>query len=487
MGSINLFGRSLAWGRSVERDYLGSTSRRPGRRMLDGGVQANEDLYRGLYHGTAKGWQFASPLCYIPINVLTVMMGYPTPEADEGPYKDATQAALTYIMDELSTRVIPTHRGSLITGNAWRWPTFNAKLSDSKGNPGAIALDALPDSIVCDILQDVQSGRIISILTDELIRLKTGENQIMITERKRRYDMDRVTTKWLGPRPALAEDSIVLNVAQMLPENFANEPNEGEVRGHSQFERVLRTFKDYHDLAFRKSETLAKFVPKLIQEVDNCATWRTENHLESDEDFLAFDPASADFILSRTGNKSEYLFLPADATASIEKAMETDYILVVEGSGIPELFWGPLATGNHASTDSDILLATEFAKSKQGELGPHWYNVFVGALRQLSIARGEQYGDFKVKWGRFSMVSPEVRSKMLLSWAQAASAFVNSGSCTKEQLFAMWQDLYPDYSAMKPEEFIAGINDMALFKQLLGETFGAGMEDTLAGATGGTK
>jgi hypothetical protein len=482
-GFIEHTGKFMSW-RFGAKDNLGTMPQRPGRRIMDGGVQANEELYRGLYHGTAKGWQFASPLCYIPINVLTIMMGYPTPVADEGPQKDATQAALNYIMSELSTRVVSTHRGSLITGNAWRWPVFNSRLADSQGNLGAIGLDALPDAVVCDVLLDVQSGRTVSVLTDEYIRLKTGENKFLDTERKRRYDHDRVSTRWYGQRPAGVEDGVMLNVAEMLPENFATDADEGEIRGHGKFERPLRVLKDYHDLAFRKAETLSRFKVKQVQTVADPSTWRKENGLETDQAFAEFDAASADLILNRMNETTKYEFLSADATAAIEKAMETDFYLIVEATGMPELFWGPLATGNHASTDSDILLATEFAKSTQDEFGPHWFNILQGALRLMSIARGDRYGSFRVKWNKFSMVSPEVKSKILLAWAQAASTFINSGSCTKQQLYAMWCDLYSEYAAGTFEEFSAGMDDMGAFKQFLGEQFGAGMEDRLAGSGG---
>jgi hypothetical protein len=466
--SEHRFGK-FSWKWGEEHDEPTRThARRPSARDMTSDLTANEAMLRGLYHGTWKGLQFASPLCFTPVNLLVQFMGYPTPIAEDN--DTVTQAALDALMLLLADRIPRVHRGALITGNAWRYPRFDAREM-------SVVWEAIPDSSIADILIDVSSERAASILTDEMIKLSTGENRTIQVQRKRVFTPDVVDVRWLGQRPLNVEDYTDKNVSGMLPINFANDADEGDIRGYSIFARVIRDLKDYHDIDFRASETLAKFRVKQIQTVADPDTWQIENGLTSPEALAALDIADLDFVLNRKDDKTEYEFLSEGATAALEKALERKFWKVVEGTGIPELFWGPLATGNHASTDTQLQQAVDYAGSKRKEFSRPWQQSLDGMLRVLAIACGETYKPFTMGWNRLDAVSPEMRSEIFLRFAQACSALVGSATCTPKQLHTLWELNFPESKPGEFEEWRKGIGEMALHKQFVGEQYGAGLED----------
>jgi hypothetical protein len=456
-GSIDWGRFHFSWGQGKEQNEPTRRMQRGGKRDLTGGFQSNEEMLRGLYHGNFAGLQFSSPLCFVPVNLLTQMMGYPTPHSED----QKTQDALDEIMATMADRIARTHRGALVVGNAWRWPRYDSK-SDR------LVWESISDSSVSDILADVASEEATAILVDEMIKLSTGENQIVNVQRKRRFDRSQVDVKWFGQKPASVQDFSARNVSGILPINFANDADEGEFRGYSLFARVIRSMKDYHDISFRISETLAKFKVKQIQTAKDPDLWLEENGLD-DSALESVDISARDFIINRSGEESTtYEFMGSDATSAMEKALERIFLTIVEGTGAPELFWGPLATGNHASTDTQLEQAVKYADTKRKEFSRPWDELIRGSLAVMSESRLTSYAPYTMGWNRLEAVSAETKSKILLSFSQAAGALVASGSCTPKQLFTLWELNFPETEPGKYEEFIAGISEMAKHKQFLG-------------------
>jgi hypothetical protein len=465
--SINFGGLGFSW-QSDRKDSVTTlaTPRRPGPRDMTGGFQANEAMLKGLYKGTHPGLQFASPLCYTPVNLLVQFMGYPTPRA-EGDHPE-TQAALDFLVKFFRPSRI--HRGALIVGTAWRWPRFDSSQL-------SLACEAIPDSVITDILIDIASERPYAILTDERIRLSTGENQIANVQRTRRFEPGRVSVRWLGERPQSVQDEDAVNVSGSLPSPFAHDADEGEIRGTSVFSRAIRILKDYHDTKFRISETLTKFRVKQVQTVRDPAQWRKENGLDDESAFASYDIADNDLIINRENETTKYEFLPKDATEALEKALGTDFWLVVESQGMPELFFGPLATGNHASTDVNLDQAVKYAESERGDMTPPWQALLAAGLRILSVARGENYKGFTMGWNRLDGVSPQVKSEIFLRFTQAAAQLVNSATCTPKQLHRLWEINFPESDPGDFKEFLGGIEEMMRHKQALGLDPFSGLED----------
>jgi hypothetical protein len=466
-------GGSFSWSSGKENATpTRMPARRPAPRDMTGDKPVNEEMLRGLYHGDYRGLQFASPLAFTPIARPVSMMGLPTPTSED----ERTQEVLDEIVAMMADRIPKLHRTFALLGTAWRWPRFDI-------DSGALVWEELPDSIVSDILVDLVTGRPGAILTDEQIAISIAENQVVYIQRKRRFDPAQVTVRYFGQKPQSIQDFTARNVAGILPCVFAHDADEGEIRGHSALARIIRDLKDYHDIDYRVSEILTKFLPKQVQSTDDVGKWCENNLGTSDPSSLVdYDVAGSDLVINRKGEETDYKHLPEEATAAHEKTLERKYYKIIEGSGIPELFWGPLATGNHASTETDYQQAIGYVEGLRRELDRPYHELFAASLRILSIVRGENYQPFEVKWNLLESVSAETKSKIFQAFAAGVSSLAGSATITKPMLYKIWKMNYPESTDATFEEFIAGMEEMAIFKQFVGETYGQGLEDFQAKA-----
>ncbi|MDD5305284.1 MAG: hypothetical protein PHS14_19480, partial [Elusimicrobia bacterium] len=439
---------------------------RPAARDMTGGMPVNEAMLRGLYRGDYRGLEFASPLVYTPIATPVNMMGLPTPTSND----DVTQAALNEITQKMAESIHRLNRAYLLLGTAWMWPRFDSSAYD-------LVWESIPDSVVSDILIDISSGRPGVLLTDEQIALSTGENKIINVQRKRRFEAARVRTQWLGQRPEGVDDNDAVNVAGVLPIDFAHDADEGEIRGVPALSRIIRDLKDYHDTDFRVSEILTKFLPKQIQTAADPGKWRGENGLATDADLYNYDLAGCDFILNRKDDETTFEHLPSEATSAHEKALERKYWKIIEGSGVPEIFWGISLSGNHADGDNQMQKGVQYVDSLRAETAPSYERLYASSLRLMSIARGVNYKPFTMGWKNLESISAEVKSKIFLGFAQAVSSLAGSATLRPEQLYTLWTLNYPESKPGTFEEFAAGMEAMAKHKQLLGLDYFSGLED----------
>lgn len=440
-------------------------SRRPASKDASGGLPANAEMLLGLYHGSYSGLEFASALAFAPILKPVNMMGLPTPYSED----EATQAALDEIVSLMADRIPRLHRAALLLGTGWRWPRYDSAWQ-------GLVWEEIGDGTITDILLDLTSGTPRAILTHEQIKLVTAENITSYVERKRRFEQDEVTIRWTGARPQGLQDFSGRNMAGVLPIAFPHDTDEGEIRGHSALSRIARDLKDYHDIDFRRSEILAKFVPKQVQNTADVSTWLSQNGL-SIADFATVDIAETDFILNRKDESTSFEFLPEGATKPYSEALENKFWKIVEGSGIPELFWGPLATGNHASTDTQLQDAVSYVESIRAQWVTPYKALFAASLRLLEIARMQRFQPFEMRWNRLESLSPVAKSKIFLEFAQAVNSLAGAAMLTKAQVYALWKSSYPEIPVGEFEEWVAGIQDMAAFRQFLGLDYFSGLED----------
>jgi hypothetical protein len=282
--------------------------------------------------------------------------------------------------------------------------------------------------------------------------------------------------QWLGQKPASVQDYTATNRAGVLPICFAHDTDEGEIRGHSSLARVIRQLKDYHDIDFRVSETLAKFRPKQKQKVKSLSEWLKNNFgADNPEALASLDISDNDFILE---------VMPVGATAAHENALARKFLMIVEGSGIPELAWGPLATGNHASTDEDKQLLISYVDDLRRESNRPYYDLYAASLRLLSIVRGENYKSFKMGWNKLESISADMKSQIFARFAQALTQMSGAAAMTIEQMHKLWVLNYPETEPGTFDEFVAGITQMGLHKQFVGLDYASGLADFQGGQAG---
>jgi hypothetical protein len=449
-------------------------ARRPAPRDMGGGMSANEEMLKGLYHGTFSGLQFASPLAFTPINIPVQMMGLPTPKSDD----ELTQQRLNEITELMAARIPKLNRTYLLVGTAWRWPRYDSKLQ-------SLVWEEIPDSTISDILIDVATGKATAILTDERIRLQYGENKTQYVQRKRTFTPQLVTVQWIGERPANADDYSARNVSGELPIVFAHDADDNEVRGYSVLSRIIRDLKDYHDADYRISETLTKFIPKQVQEVDDIEEWCKNNlGTGSPEALATYDVNGSDMVINKKDKEgTSYEYLPEGATAALEKMLERKYWKIFEGSGIPEMFWGGLATGNHATAEVQMQEAVTYVEQKRQEITDPYYDLYAGSLRILEVAHGERYKTFEMKWNRLESISADVKSQIFMRFAQSIAALVNVAGVTKAQVHRLWELNFPESDPGDYEDFVMGLGEMVAHKAALGMDY-MGAQDFLGTSEG---
>ena len=459
----------FSWFNPRRRDTSDVTKlppRRPGSKDASASLSANSDMLLGLYHGTYPGLEFASALAFVPIHTPVVLMGIPTPTSDD----KRTKAVLDEIVEAMSESMPKLHRTSLILGTGWRWPRFDAKTQE-------LVWEAIPDNTVSDILVDVTTGRPKVVLTHDTTKLSVGENQYAFLERKRRFEEKIVTVKYYGDRSVGVEDYTTRNLSGILPVAFPNDTDEGDIRGHSSLSRIIRDLKDYHDIDYRRSETISKFRVKMVQTSKNIKTWLAQNGI-AEGCFADVDFYDKDFVLNLFGDETtKYEFLPQGATDAYTKALEGKFWKIVEGSGIPELFWGPLATGNHATTEEQMQQAVSYVESLRTQWLKPYQRLFSASLSLLSTARMERYDTFTMGWNRLDALSAKTKSEIFRAFAVSVAQLAQSAMITKQQVYDLWKANYPEIPVGEFEEWVEGIRDMAAFRQFLGLDYGSGLED----------
>lgn len=458
----------FSWfGKKEESTPTRTMAKRPAVIDKSEALVANDEMLTGLYHGNYAGLQFASPLAYTPIAIPVNMMGVPTPVSDD----EATQQMLNLIVDQMRDMFPKINRTMLLLGTAWRWPRFDSKRLELVWEP-------IADKAISDILVDVVSGRPTQILTDEMIRLAIGENAILNSQRKRIFTTNKVSVKWLGQKPPNANDYSLINVAGVLPIAFAHDVDEGNIRGYSALSRIIRDLKDYHDIDYRVSAIVGKYAPKQVQQVRDVGKWCENNLGSSSPDALVdYDISGNDLIINGPDELSDFKFLDEGAIGPHEKALERKFLKIVEGSGIPELFWGPLATGNNASTDKDKDQAIAYITAIREECTKAYYELFDASLRLMGIVNAQAYKPFKMGWNRLEAVSPQVKMQIFEQFANAIASMQNAATFTPNQLYDLWQANYPEIKTGTFEEFMAGLQKTAATNQFNKLDYFSGLED----------
>lgn len=413
----------------------------------------NDALALGLYRGTYPGLKLASALAYPVAVVPTQFMGIPIAKAkDEGDQR--TVDALREIMGYIARPIQNIFLLRRIIGTGWAWPTW-----DSKNN--RICLELIPNSSITDIIRDIQTGEMIKVIITEQITLQSDENTQSIVTRKRTITRDRVKTEYTGQVPTGITNSEVRNPAGVMPIPFPKDVLDNSVRGISVFTRIMPHLKSYHDGDLKWSETLVKFNVKMIKTIKSGSVdeWMASNHIASldDIDVAALD---LDFILD--GESVEFVF-PTNFTEAFSKRQETSYLNIVEGSGVPEIFFGISVTGNHATAEQDLTTLENTVQKDRDEIDEPFRKVIDACLRLQSIARMETYGDWSHEWNDLETVSAETKAKIFASFGDGVQRL--GPSVPLQTLHKFFLSTFPRATTGDFKEFLDQMNLAAKMKQ----------------------
>jgi hypothetical protein len=425
------------------------------------GYKANSTLTKGLYHNTYPGFKLAGGLAYTPIAVPVWFMGMPIPTLPEN---DQNQELVDKMLKQFAVAINNIHTQCHREGTIWVWPRWSAKSNK-------LIWEFIEDDTVTDIIKDMESDEIIEIITNEQMRVSTGENRIVTVSRKRIFTRERITVEWTGAEllPGDLRSGSVRNPLRILPIPFSNNADQSEYRGHSDYERIIPDLKNYHDIDLAWSTMLAKFNPKMLQNVMNLQGWLANNGWGNIADI---DIQAVDLIVNvGEGEKTEFAF-PERAHEAYEVKQKNTYRKIVEASGIPEIAWGLKTEGNRASVESNMDVLIKFVDDKRRQKNEPYRMLFSASLALMAMVDMREVSQvLDIKWNKMDAVSDEVRSIIFRNYMQGIASVVNVAGMSPEQLWKFYRDLYPSVTESDYKEFRKGLSDMGGHKQWTNSSF----------------
>ena len=417
------------------------------KREMKGGLPSNEKLLKGLYTGSASDMSLASYLSGGMVDVPKNMTGIPGVIPDEGHSDKLIKELMPLMFDEYPVMLVTM----LTQGTAWRWARWNDNLRQ-------LTWEAIPDSNITSIILDLDTGDIKELWINEQLEYNKGEKNVAITTRKRHITRDLITEEWTGDIQKIVRYK---NTFGFMPIPFGHRCYEGEWRGNSVYARVLRWMKAIHDIAYKRDGILSDYTPKIVQKVvGSVKNWIANNTIDLGIREEKIDPFSRDFFINRENETTEFLFLPSDATAQHTAAIKDNELKVIKGSGIPELFFGAIATGNHASTETDRLIALEYIKGIRRELTKGTQQLINQSLKILAYMRYTHPPQVSIQWGNLSLMSEMQKAQVMGAYTSAIVPLLREGAVSPEGAFWFTKELYPEFPAENADHFITGLDEM---------------------------
>jgi len=438
---------------------------RPITRNMSEEYAVNGDLTRGLYHNQYPGLKLAGSLAFAPIFVPVSLMGLPVPTSPD----ERTQEALMGLVKQFSQTMQQVHLQAHREGTIWVFPSWSVKLS-------RLVWELIPDDTVTDIIRDIDTGEMLQIITTEQIKVQTGENTQAIVGRVRYFTRDRLKVVYSG---GMNEVRITPNRFGIMPIPFANNSDGDEVRGHSDYERILSDLKNYHDIDYAWTQLLAKFSVKMIQSVSTTVEkWADDNAV----DLANFDVSAIDVIFNKYNQESTSFVFPEGAHAAYGQKLSQTFHKLVEGSGIPEIAWGLKTEGNHASAEEQMGSLIKFVESKREQKDSGYYRLFNDSLTLLGSATMQTFQPVSgLEWDNMDAVSEDVKSQIFQRFADGISKMIGAGSATLEQCHSLWLAMYPRATERDFETWRASLNKSAKYSQFAKASFLDALQATGAG------
>jgi len=422
----------------------------------------NTDLTRGLYHNTFPGMKLSGGLAYPPIAIPVNFMGLPIPKpADEEDTE--TAEILLDLVKQFADKMTHIHTFHMVDGTFWVWPFYSQKA-------GRLLWEMIDDDSVTVVVRDIETKEIIKLILDEEITLSLDLNKDVIIKRRRTFTMQEIVEEYFGTDSQLPADLKSVrkrNVFGIIPIPFVNNVDPGDVRGHSDYERIITDLKDYHDIDLARSTLLAKFQPKWVQGVQNAEEW-IKNLLAANgwSSASEIDIASMDLILNLTGQEASEILWPEKAHEAYSSTLEQKFMKIVEASGTPEIVWGLKTKNNNASAEVSLDGLIKYTHGKQDQITKSYQRLFEASLRIIRFINFDTtIPDIEIEWNDLDAVSDEVRSIIFKNIADGISKLMSVAGITDIQLHGFYSQMYPTITEDDIEDFKKGLTKMARHKQ----------------------
>ncbi len=413
--------------------------------------QCNAALTQGLWHNTYPRLTLAAGLAHPIIQIPVSFMGLPSPTSDD----EATTAELEGLVVAFATQMRNIHIQCHRDGTIWILPVWNVEA-------GRLVWEFIPDETVTDIIKDSVTGEIKEVWTQESMTVSTTFDKTATYIRKRHFTKDKLIITYSDVQgDASVKNTAYRNPLGVLPIPFANNADFGNARGHSDYERILPLLTQYHDLGRASAVTLAKFKPKLVVKVDKDGRkdWEKDDLDIESLDLMVVGPDDAVELLTPDRSTDPYL-----------KMQEQIFLTIIESIGIPELFLGGMATGNHASVEESMTSLIRLVRNKQNQKNRAYEALLTASLNiQRMVALNRQpAGNVLMGWAELDAVSDKSKAEIFASFTKGIATAFASGVMTKAQAYGLWKQMFPGVTESTLEEYIEGIRDTAQHNQYNG-------------------
>jgi hypothetical protein len=181
-------------------------------------------------------------------------------------------------------------------------------------------------------------------------------------------------------------------------------------------------------------------------------------------------------IYSEGEEKTEYVW-PQGAHQAAGAKLKTIYKKLVEGSGIPEIFWGIKTEGNHASAIEQMDTGIMFVKGKRRQKTGKYQKLFDATIRLWAIANMKNItGKINVVWNDLDAVSPQTKAEIFANYAKGINSCISVAGMTKEQLHKLWETVYPELTEDDFETYSGQLTDMSKHVQFTNASFQEGFD-----------
>jgi hypothetical protein len=423
---------------------------------------ANQVLLWALYHNEYPGFKLAGFVFKKPIDIPIQLMGIPVPKCENV----KIEKALLEWVEKNQMFFEWNHKMSHITGNSWIWPKYSSSLKK-------VIIEFIPDSSVLSPIKDIETGEIVKIVTDEQIQIAIGDGDITSYARRVRvFTKETIQITWRdkGNVPGL-KDITYRNVIGILPINFANNRGADEVRGHSDYESIIPAAKNYHDTELAASKALGKFTIKQIHTLPPGDTgpedWEKNNGITCDR----LNVLERDFFVNRYEEKDEYKF-PDGALDAYNKRLEVIFWQIMEGSPIPEVFWGGAVPGNRNSVGESKEQVVKFTNQKRNQHTDNYVKLFSAIATLYGILKmNSERAPVTVEWNVLDSLDEVTKVEILDKFATATGNIIDNASGTLEQVYELWVKMYPEITPDTFEEWKSMISATAKHKAFKDSTF----------------
>ena len=439
------------WFRSKDEVTNPTKNVRNARKVIDwtDSMQANSEFTRGIWHNSYPGMKLAGSLAYSPIAIPASFMGLPIAETDNDKINEQLELITKQMEGQIKDIHIQCHR----EGTIWIYPKFSQ---------GKLNWEFIPDDSVTDIIRDLSTNEVIQIEVREQLTIATGDGNTATVDRTRIYTKNKVSIVYSGSVPAGLKSTVSRNPAGILPIPFSNNADGGEVRGHSDYERIMTDLKSYHDIDLAEQNILAKFKIKMVQKVKNVKDYATNNNFNSvSEMFNDLDLSELDLIMNELDEDTTFIF-PERATDAYRAAKVQRFHKIIEGSAIPEIAWGLKTTGNLASVEENMAMLMNFVRDKREQKNEAYKTLFTASLVLLNQAMLiDTVPEIEISWDKLDNLSEKTKSEVFANFAKSLNSLISVAALSKEQLHKIWIANYPDVTEDTIEEFTIGLSNMA--------------------------